>query len=128
MFKAFLAYARERSWPKEVLNEIDLILEEWVTNIVSHGLANHPDPWMSVRLEPEGDTLRIITEDNGPPFDPLKHPAADVSSPLEERPVGGLGIHMIRKLCSDISYRHHGGRNELHIAKSLSRPALQKSR
>jgi len=47
------------------------------------------------------------------PFDPLAQPPADVSRPIEHRPVGGLGIHLLRELSEALDYRRDGGRNVL---------------
>jgi anti-sigma regulatory factor (Ser/Thr protein kinase) len=53
--------------------------------------------------------------DQGKPFDPTKHPEPDVSLPIEERPIGGLGIHLTRKMMSSFKYERAGGENRLVI-------------
>jgi len=59
-------------------------------------------------------------EDDGKPFDPLQAPPPDLSLPLERRPIGGLGIHLIRNLMDEVSYARVGGRNVLKMVKHLS--------
>ena len=93
--------------------------------MISHGFAEISDPWLSITLQPDGQSLTIIAEDNGTPFDPLKQAPPDVSSPLGDRAIGGLGIFMLRKLCSKISYQREDQRNRLEITKSLIHSNLQ---
>ena len=63
--------------------------------------------------------LRIEIRDDGIPFDPLAHPEPDTSIPLEEKPIGGLGILMARKSMDDISYERRDSENILTLTKRL---------
>jgi anti-sigma regulatory factor (Ser/Thr protein kinase) len=66
--------------------------------------------------------LRIEVEDDGRPFDPLAHSAPDLSQPLDKRPVGGMGIHMIRKSMDRVEYRRADGKNILTMTKAIKAP------
>jgi len=59
----------------------------------------------------------VEVSDNGKPFNPLDHPEPDLNQPLEERPIGGLGIHLIRKFVDQLAYRRDAGRNILTLRK-----------
>jgi serine/threonine-protein kinase RsbW len=58
-------------------------------------------------------------EDDGQPFNPLEAPEVDTTKPLEERTIGGLGIHIVRKLMDGLEYQRHEGKNLLVLKKHL---------
>jgi serine/threonine-protein kinase RsbW len=97
----------------------DLILavDETTTNIVLHGYRGGQGE-IEVEVRPQGDALVVCLRDEAPPFDPTLLPAPDVTLPLDERPVGGLGIYLARQMTDHISYRRtpRGG-NELTLVK-----------
>ena len=64
----------------------------------------------------------MVVDDDGAPFDPLQAPEPDTSRPVEERPVGGLGILIVRRLMDEITYHRAGGRNRLTMRKKLVVP------
>jgi serine/threonine-protein kinase RsbW len=63
--------------------------------------------------------VSLIVEDDGPPFDPLALPAPDVTASLESRPVGGLGVFLVRKMMDIVRYQRHGECNRLQMTKHL---------
>ena len=64
----------------------------------------------------EADTVTIEIVDDGPRFDPLEDaPLPDPDAPLEDRPVGGLGVHLVRTMMDEISYRYQDGKNRLFM-------------
>lgn len=76
-----------------------LALEEIVTNVLTHGLRGAGDREVEVVLDSPGPgVLRAMVADDAPAYDPLARPPVDTQGPLEERPVGGLGVHLVRKL------------------------------
>ena len=103
------------------------MLEEWITNVLSYGLTHTAHPWLAVEISPQRDQARITIADNGVAFDPTKHPAPNLSVPAEERPIGGLGIFMIRKLCSATRYHREGEQNVFTLDKSLLLPVLTRA-
>ena len=98
---------------------IDLTLEEVITNIIKYGHADNRPHAIAVSISlPAGEAVLRI-EDDGHPFDPLAIPPLDTSQPLDERPVGGLGIHLIRKMAKAISYQRLDGGNRLEVRINL---------
>jgi len=63
--------------------------------------------------------LDFIVTDSGMPFDPTRKPEVDINASLEDRPVGGLGIHLVRQLMDSVSYRREDGKNILTLIKML---------
>jgi anti-sigma regulatory factor (Ser/Thr protein kinase) len=72
-----------------------------------------------VRLAYQPGEVHVDVEDEGKPFDPLQVPPPDLHSPLQERQVGGLGIHFIKQLVDEVTYARVDGRNRLHLTKRL---------
>lgn len=99
---------------------IQLALDELVTNVISY--ASPPDRPCGIELvlERGPDAVDMTLEDDGDPFNPLQAPEPDVNAPLEARPIGGLGIHFVRKTMDQLSYERKNGRNILFIRKKTN--------
>jgi len=101
--------------PPERLLSLNLALEEWVVNIISHAHDDDGAHDIELRAWLGHDCLLFEIEDDGRPFDPTARAAPDLDKPLAERPIGGLGIHLIRKACEKMSHRRVGDRNILTL-------------
>ena len=112
--------ALQCSWILEprILAEINLVLEEIVTNIIEHGSQGKKYP-ICISLRKDQQELTMIVSDEGPPFDPTICTPPDTSLPLEERKCGGLGIHLVRSFCHCCSYARSNNRNILTVKKNL---------
>jgi serine/threonine-protein kinase RsbW len=104
-----------------VVNALNVVLDEAVSNAINHGYDAGVRGEIAVRLCRAGDGVLLEVEDDGRPFDPLQTPPPDLSLPLERRPIGGLGVHLIRNLMDEVSYARVGGRNVLKMVKHLAR-------
>ena len=113
-------FAREHQIPRQVIHAVDLSLEEHLTNILNYAYTDGSSHLIVVRLELHQNWLTIQVEDDGIPFDPLKRPLPDTSVPLEQKPVGGLGIYMIRKLMDEVAYARDKQKNILRLRKKVS--------
>lgn len=113
-------FAEEQRLPPRATLETALLLEEFFVNVVSHAFPDPGPHQITVSLERRGDWLEIECDDDGIAFNPLSAPPADTESPLEERPIGGLGIHFIRHYSDDLAYRREQGHNILTIRKRLA--------
>lgn len=115
-----LAEFRQRHHlPSKVLFDMHLALEEIVTNVISHGFEDSKEHHIKVSLFLEQGELRAEVEDDGTPFNPLEAPSPDTEGPLAERPVGGLGIHLVRNLMDEMVYQRQEGRNVLVMKKKV---------
>ena len=106
--------------PVKIQMQIDVALEEIFINIANYAYAPEVGP-ATVRVEVEDDPLTVTVTfiDNGVPYDPLAKADPDVSLPVEERGIGGLGIFMTKKLMDDVVYEYKDGSNILRLIKKL---------
>lgn len=100
-----------------VRQAIDLALVEWVTNVISYAFEDSLEHWILIRMRLAPGEACAEVEDDGREFNPLTRPPVDTSVPLEQRDVGGLGIHMITKLMDSVEHRRVEGRNILTMRK-----------
>lgn len=112
--------AAELGAPPSLMMKLNLVLEEWIVNVISYAFPDTAEHSIQVRLWRERDEVRVIIEDDGRPFDPTAQAAADTSLSIEHRPIGGLGIHFIRKTMDGFSYRREGARNIVTLSKRIA--------
>ena len=111
--------ARENHLASDVTAQLNLALEEAVTNVISYAYPEGVDGTVDIEAITEGGTLSFIISDSGKAFDPTSKEEVDVSAGLDERPIGGLGIHLIRQIMDSVSYERRDGRNILTITKNI---------
>lgn len=110
-------FGRENRLSEDLVWEIRLVLEEILTNIISYGYEDRADHVIRVVIvNAEQDiTLRIC--DDARPFNPLEQPGPDLEIPMEDRKIGGLGIHLVRELMDEIEYRREDDGNLLVMTR-----------
>ena len=113
-------FGADQRLPANVVNALNVVLDEAVSNAITHGYEAGVRGEIAVRLRRASDSVEVEVEDDGRPFDPLQAPPPDLTLPLDQRPIGGLGIHLIRSLTDEVSYVRRDGRNVLKMAKRLA--------
>ena len=95
----------------QLLPRIELVLEELLVNHVLHayGSGEGDSEVVCFRREPAYFCLEVI--DEAPAFDPLGQATPDLTLAVRDRPIGGLGIHLVRSLADEVGYRREAGRN-----------------
>jgi anti-sigma regulatory factor (Ser/Thr protein kinase) len=93
---------------------LQLALEEAFVNVCHYGYPDGPGD-VAVTCETDGPRFVLEVADWGPPFDVLALPAPDLTLGIDERPIGGLGVHLIRTLARGVEYRRDEGRNVLRM-------------
>ncbi len=111
--------AADRGLRGDTLFKVNLALEEIFTNIVRYGYADSREHEIVIGVDVRAGTVVVTVEDDGREFDPLQTPEVDVAAPLEARPVGGLGIHLVRHLLDGVRYERRDGRNRLTLIKKM---------
>jgi len=94
-----------------------LAIEELGTNVLKYGHDDDQAHEVDVELELSESGLQVTFTDDGRPFNPLETAAPDVSLPLEERAVGGLGIHLLRSVADTLEYQRVDGKNRIRLFK-----------
>lgn len=102
-----------------IIMAVNLSLEEAVSNIIFYAWTDSKEHLIDLKIDYCEKTLTIIVSDDGKPFDPTKREEPDINLPIEERPIGGLGIHLIKKLMDGITYDRRENRNQLTLIKNL---------
>ena len=117
---AVKAFGEQQNWPANLIFKVNLVLEELGINIMKNGYDDGLHDFEIV-LTSEPDTLKVEVIDDGRPFDPLKDaPIPDLESSLDDRPVGGLGIYLVRSMVDRMHYRRTGDQNRLTLEINLA--------
>ena len=98
-------------------NQIKLAVEEAVTNIIDYAYPNDTEDNISVTIEADESRIRFILSDSGAEFDPTGVSKADTTLTVDERPIGGLGVFLVRNLMDNINYERIDGKNILRMEK-----------
>ena len=117
--------AERQGLSEDVVFGMNVALDEMLSNIIKYGYTDDAIHEIRVRLSVSGRMLVAEIEDDGQPFDPCAAAPVDVDAPMEERKVGGLGIHIVRQLCAEVGYARVNGRNRL-VMKMLLQPKTTK--
>lgn len=112
--------ALQKKWglPKKMGIEVNLVLDELISNIIEHGQSGETDS-IEIRLQKSGQELTIEVINAGPPFDPTRCKKADITLPLEKRQCGGLGIHLVKKLSDSCCYTRLDDKNIFRCKKTI---------
>ena len=104
--------------PVKTQMQIDVAVEEIFVNIASYAyVPNTGNATLRVDVHDDPAAVTLIFSDSGIPFDPLAKEDPDVTLSIQERPIGGLGIFMVKKSMDDVSYEYKDGHNVLTIKK-----------
>lgn len=113
-----MAQAELASWPKMEFT-FRLVIEEIVVNVVNYAYPEGVEGWLDVDISSKDGDISITFTDGGTPFNPLAKEDPDTTLPLDQRPIGGLGILLVKKMMDHVAYRHEEGRNILTLTKHL---------
>ena len=97
-----------------------LVLEELFTNTITHGASDGREVFIEVNLDIDKDELVMSYKDNGIPFNVLELPEPDLTASIENREVGGLGVHYVKTLTDSVEYEYLDKQNILKMKKKLS--------
>ncbi|HET6306359.1 MAG TPA: ATP-binding protein [Rhodopila sp.] len=123
------AFGRVHALPEALVGHFVLALDELVANIVQHGLQPGTPATIRISVSLAPSTLAMEISDPGRAFDPLcETPPPDLVSPLEQRRVGGLGVHFVRTLMDEVRYRREHDRNVLTLSKARPTTSAQNPR
>jgi anti-sigma regulatory factor (Ser/Thr protein kinase) len=114
------AFCRESGIAPEHAFNLNLALDELITNVILYGYEDEDEHQIRIGLSWNDRELVAELVDDGRPFDPLtQSPEPQLEIPLEDRKIGGLGLHLVRTLMDEVRYRRDGLNNRLELVKRV---------
>jgi len=114
------AFAAKLGLSKRDIFEINLCIEEQLTNIIAYGYTDSQEHWIQIMLSLEDAEFTVCIEDDGVAFDPVQVPPPDLECTLEEKEIGGLGVYLTRHFMDQMVYQRCGNKNVLVMKKKIS--------
>ena len=115
------AFGNRIGLSKKCIFQINLALDELFTNIVSYGFTDNGLQWITVDLSHDDGKIRVKMEDTGHPFDPASVEIPDPVTEIEDCKVGGLGLHLVRKIMDEVTYQRCDKKNITTLIKQISK-------
>ena len=97
-----------------------MAVEEAVTNIIDYAYSNGTEGSIDITIEADENRIRFIITDSGAEFDPTGVSKADTTLSVDDRPIGGLGVFLVRNLMDSINYERNDGKNVLRMVKRFA--------
>ncbi len=119
--EAIAAFCRENGVPQAASGHLNQAIDEAVTNTIDYGWPDGGDHEVTIALTIGANMIEAVISDNGVAFNPLRMPPPDLEADIDMRPIGGLGVHLVKSLMDSVDYRHEGGRNVLTMRKTFVR-------
>src|SRR5215216_2720546 len=116
---AFAEFAEAHALPADVRRSLNVALDELLANALLHGRTGGDPCSVTVEVALDQERVTVTVTDNGTPFDPFGQDAPDTTLSVDERPIGGLGIHLVGQLMDQVSYQRREGHNVVVLVKQL---------
>ena len=113
-------FAEEAGIDFSLVMSLQLALEEAVVNVMEYAYPKGTVGKVLVTASAEGDDLEFVISDSGKAFDPTAKAEVNVDLGVEDRPIGGLGIHLVRNIMDSVAYERKDGKNILTLRKRNS--------
>lgn len=121
LLDALEVFAEAAALPPRVAHRLAVVVEELAANVAMHGSSGPgAATFVAVTVRQDNGTLIATIEDDGRPFDPLAQAAPDTTAALEDRDVGGLGVHFVQQMTRTLHYSREDGRNRLVAVLDLA--------
>ncbi|HSG44221.1 MAG TPA: PAS domain S-box protein [Anaerolineales bacterium] len=116
----FEAFARKQGIPDEDRQKVSIVLDELMNNIISYAYQDEKEHIIEVQFVLTGNRLVTTIRDDGSPFNPFGLEPPEINLAIEERQIGGLGIHLVRSMMDEYMYHRQIGKNVVTLAKIIS--------
>jgi sigma-B regulation protein RsbU (phosphoserine phosphatase) len=123
--RAFTGFAQGHGLPDTVQRRMNVCLDELLNNIVSYAYTDEADEEeheIEIHLRLLDSELVVTIVDDGKPFNPFANDPPDTGLSVDERPIGGLGVHLVRNFMDRVAYERHGENNVVTLHKHLGLP------
>ncbi len=115
----FDIFAKDNKIPKKAIHDVQLALDEIVTNTIEYGYEDDDKHLIDIKFTFNKESLKITIIDDANPYNILDKENPDTSLSLEDKPIGGLGIYLVKHLMTNIDYDYRDGKNHILLTKSL---------
>ena len=113
-------FLQEKGVPETTINKVLLCVDELITNIIAHAYGDKEEHAVLLECRVFDEHLELELRDDGVPFDPTVQTRPNLKLSLEEREIGGLGIHLVMNLMDKVEYQREGDFNVLKATKILN--------
>lgn len=115
----FAHFAETYALPDGVRRSVNVALDELLANEIMHGMAGRDGGSVTVEVKLDQERVIVTITDDGAAFDPFGQVAPDTTLSVDERPLGGLGIHLVQELMDEVSYQRRDEQNVVVLVKRL---------
>ena len=112
-------FAEQFGLPPAIAATFHIIFDDLLNNVISYGFNDEQRHFIDISLELTANSLIVSIADDGVPFDPLTKATPDTTLSIEDRQIGGMGIHLVINMVDDINYQRTADKNVLTLTKSL---------
>ncbi len=121
----FTAFAKGKEIPGKVISTVCMVFDELLTNIISYAYQDCEQHDIGIQLFLKKNWIAIVINDDGLPFNPFQVDAPETQLSIEERDVGGLGIHLVREMMDNVSYQRKANKNIVTLTKNFEKNSSQ---
>lgn len=119
LFQHIDSFGQVSGLSESLMSEINICLDELFTNIVLYGLEDDLEHFIMFNIKLDGNAITVNISDDGIPFNPLTKKDSELATDISKAQIGGLGIHIVKKLMDDIWYERKQGKNRLTLKKYI---------
>ena len=116
---AFNEFADRHALPAKLRRKINLVFDELLNNIITYAYDDEDEHLIDVHIRISEARLTVTITDDGKPFNPFETQAPDTALSVEDRPLGGLGVHLVRNVMNRVGYERHGQKNVVRLEKEI---------
>lgn len=118
VLEQFETFGKKNEIPDSIIKKFSVVCDEVLNNIISYGFDDKKDHVVQVDIILEGEQLIFTFTDDGSPFNPFNQDPPNTELSMEEREIGGLGIHLVRNMVDEYNYKRIAGRNTVVLVKN----------
>jgi len=119
--EAITAFAERHGVDVHTRRQLNVVFDELLNNTISYGYEDRDEHTIVLTAIVRGDRLHVTISDDGKPFNPLERQRADTRLSVKDRPVGGLGVHLVCSVMDRVAYERRGTTNVVQLEKQLDR-------
>lgn len=117
----FIEFSQRYELLPKITNRICMVFDELLTNIISYAYSDSARHEIGVKVSLINDSIVIVITDDGLPFNPFTREDPDTDLAIDERRIGGLGIHLVKKVMDEVYYKRHVDRNVITLIKNIEK-------